>query len=710
MRTVTITADDFGLTRGITDSILETADAGAISRVSVLANGFAVEYAIAEFAKRSSTLSIALHVNLTEGKPLSDPKDVPLLVGLGGFFRFSPLGLWFAYTISFPHQRRQFARQVQLELAAQLARVRALLQAHAEEVHVINGHMHVQMVPFIFRSVLDLPGIKEIRLSDEPFHIAGFSTRPFAGAYAAARIIFNFLATRYRRILSARGIRADDHVVGLLFSGRITEKTLESALARIPAAADTSVELITHPGSALPGELDAWAGFTDTGWHFSPARLRERALFTGPVFAALRESFKTGTLGSVPGSNIFWRFVVAGVIATGTNIGLLYVLTDLVGLWYLLSVVIAFTIATAVGFLLQKFWAFFHNADSRIPHEILIFISNNLLGLLFDAAGLYILVEYMGVWYIAAQFFLLAFIAVWNFFVYRFVIFMPKSVSRQTLAGVASYLYTVILKPKPLRSIANAVLLMIIPKSVRTQDGTLILNPRDPVISGALMLGVYEPYQTDIFRKHVKEGDVVLDIGANIGLYTLIAGKAVGEKGKVFSFEPEQENLSFLEKNIQLNDLRNATAVRCAITDRNGEASLFLADANKGNHSVISLEGSSSAQIVQSMRLDDWLLANGIPRVNVIKMDIQGAEPLALKGMERTMDQMPVLFMEYEPSLIRAGGSEPVEVLKNLQSRGYALFDVNEDVKGIFPLGDLVMFTRRLSGAKYANILALPPS
>jgi|CXWL01.1.fsa_nt_gi FkbM family methyltransferase len=277
------------------------------------------------------------------------------------------------------------------------------------------------------------------------------------------------------------------------------------------------------------------------------------------------------------------------------------------------------------------------------------------------------------------------------------------------LTEVASYIYTVLLKPQPLRFIANALLLLIIPKSVKISEGTLLLHPKDPVISGALALGVYEPYQMKVFRSIVKGGDVVLDIGANIGLYTLIASKHIGVGGSVLSFEPELENFNILSKNIEINTLTNARAVRVAVSDTNGTSMLSISKDNKGNHSLVAEIGSNVKQEVSVVRLDDWLHAEEVRKIDVIKVDIQGAEPQAFIGMKETLRKARALFVEYEPSILRSIGHEPEQMLKLLQSCGYELSEIHEGKRKIVPLGDLGQFTQQLTGNIYANILATKP-
>lgn len=98
--------------------------------------------------------------------------------------------------------------------------------------------------------------------------------------------------------------------------------------------------------------------------------------------------------------------------------------------------------------------------------------------------------------------------------------------------------------------------------------------------------GIYEPLQTELVKKEIKKGDVVLDIGANIGYYTLIFAKLVGEDGKVFVFEPAPTNFSFLKKNVEINSYKNVVLVQKAVSNKTGKLKLYLSEDNIGDHRI----------------------------------------------------------------------------------------------------------------------------
>lgn len=278
-----IDADDFGLSRGITDSILETFDLGALTSTSILPNGESVEYALQEYAKRAEKLRLAVHLNLTEGLPLSVPSDIPLLVDTKGGFRHSSTSLMFSYMFASGTRKAQFRNQVRSELTAQWQYIRT----HAS-VTAADGHQHVHMIPFVFDVVTKLPGITYIRVPTEPlYYVRGYVLRYF-GIHALTRFFFLFLGHRNRAHAAASGIGTNDHLLGLLFSGHMTFETVTAGLSALKRFSTGVVEIIFHPGIAKESELRIWRGTrADIAWHFSPARAAEKALLTSPRFREL---------------------------------------------------------------------------------------------------------------------------------------------------------------------------------------------------------------------------------------------------------------------------------------------------------------------------------------------------------------------------------------------------------------------------------------
>lgn len=199
--------------------------------------------------------------------------------------------------------------------------------------------------------------------------------------------------------------------------------------------------------------------------------------------------------------------------------------------------------------------------------------------------------------------------------------------------------------------------------------------------------GHFEPNETRLVERLLRPGMVVLDLGAHVGYYSLLAAKAVGASGRVFAFEPEPRNFALLKRNIELNRLQNVTAVQKGVSDRTGTLELHVDRNNQGGHSLYQLGQGTESIVINLTSLDDYFADLDVA-VDFIKMDIQQAEPLALKGMgELLRRQKEVrILTEIEPPQLRQSGLDPREFLDSLLKLGFRLFCVDgDDVKPTDP-------------------------
>jgi len=177
----------------------------------------------------------------------------------------------------------------------------------------------------------------------------------------------------------------------------------------------------------------------------------------------------------------------------------------------------------------------------------------------------------------------------------------------------------------------------------------------------------WEKSTTEMFKKVVKQGDVVVDLGANMGYFTLLAAKLVGKEGKVYAFEPAPINYSLLIKNIELNGYNNVVPLQKAVSNIAGTVKLFISDEDIGNNTIYQYGDDREFVEVESVTLDEFFKDKEY-RVDVIKMDIEGAEMAAILGMDRIIKENNGLkvFSEFYPSLIRAMGYSPEDLLDKL--------------------------------------------
>lgn len=140
-------------------------------------------------------------------------------------------------------------------------------------------------------------------------------------------------------------------------------------------------------------------------------------------------------------------------------------------------------------------------------------------------------------------------------------------------------------------------------------------------------LGSFEQDKQVLFSTLVRPGQTVLDIGANVGFYTLLAAELVGNSGRVVSFEPLPRNQHYLREHVRLNGLTNVTLIEAAVADREGRASFASADAPEMGR--LSDEGQLEVEVVS---LDGAIAAGRVPVPDLMKIDVEGAEARVLEG------------------------------------------------------------------------------
>ncbi|MBS3119539.1 FkbM family methyltransferase, partial [Candidatus Woesearchaeota archaeon] len=209
----------------------------------------------------------------------------------------------------------------------------------------------------------------------------------------------------------------------------------------------------------------------------------------------------------------------------------------------------------------------------------------------------------------------------------------------------------------------NAILVRFKPKYLDVEGFRIYLNPADQSISDRLIMNKkYEQFETEIMKNHVKKGSIVLDIGANIGIHTLLLAKIVGTEGKVIAFEPDPDNYFYLKRNVRANNLSNIHCVRKAISDTNGILYLYVNADNKGDHRTYDSADNRKKIKIEAVKLDDHLKDFG-GKINFVKMDIQGAEYKAVKGMIHILSNANMIT-EFDPYLLEKAGVKPAEYLE----------------------------------------------
>lgn len=203
----------------------------------------------------------------------------------------------------------------------------------------------------------------------------------------------------------------------------------------------------------------------------------------------------------------------------------------------------------------------------------------------------------------------------------------------------------------------------------------------DGIAQQLLFEGDYEPLMTSVFKKIVKPNDVVIDIGANIGYYSMLAASLVGVNGVVWSFEPEPTNYEYLKKNVELNNYLNIFSQQKAVTSKTGYADLYVSKVESGEHSLLSVRDHVKDSIrVQTLALDDLFTTN--TKVNVIKTDTEGNDCNIIYGARNLIKANDVkLFLEWWDDGIIESGWTPIEFWELLKSVGFKYFYMIDEFK-----------------------------
>jgi len=163
-------------------------------------------------------------------------------------------------------------------------------------------------------------------------------------------------------------------------------------------------------------------------------------------------------------------------------------------------------------------------------------------------------------------------------------------------------------------------------------------------VFGLFYYHLYEQFIQNIYEReyHLQKGDVAIDVGAAFGINAIIYSKQVGDEGKVISIEPAEDNLMCLKKNIELNKLKNVTVIQKGLWSKKDRLRFYLKPVPGGHSLVTDKDDAVRITEVEVDTLDNILTELGIYRVNFIKMDIEGAEIEALRGMEETLENNDV--------------------------------------------------------------------
>jgi FkbM family methyltransferase len=185
----------------------------------------------------------------------------------------------------------------------------------------------------------------------------------------------------------------------------------------------------------------------------------------------------------------------------------------------------------------------------------------------------------------------------------------------------------------------------------RTHGFEILLNPNDSWLSPIVaIIGTYEPDETRLFKRVLRSGSKVIDVGANLGWFTLLAATVVGRSGLVISLEPEPKAFSSLVKSVQRNGFKNVIPLNQAASDVDGAQTLFLHRGDSLGNSIVRNFGDGGIPVASST-LDNLARAYGLLAVDLVKVDAEGAEPEVIAGMRWLIDEGRVqhMILEWNP-------------------------------------------------------------
>lgn len=201
----------------------------------------------------------------------------------------------------------------------------------------------------------------------------------------------------------------------------------------------------------------------------------------------------------------------------------------------------------------------------------------------------------------------------------------------------------------------------------------------------------------------IKPGFNILDIGANIGFYTKVFSELTGPKGSVHAFEPDITNFKYLQSNLQKN--KNVTLVNKAVSDKTEPLKIYLSKMLNVDHRTYPVDDYSHIMEIDATSIDDYLALNNIKQIDFIKMDIQGFEMSALKGMVNMLKNNPSLkiITELWPYGLSKAGSSALEINNFANSQGFNIFMITSTQ--LLPLTKELILGLKLDEKNYYNVV-----
>lgn len=225
------------------------------------------------------------------------------------------------------------------------------------------------------------------------------------------------------------------------------------------------------------------------------------------------------------------------------------------------------------------------------------------------------------------------------------------------------------------------------------------------VAGRALYEGAYSLYKRlfepgiDHLRFLVQPGSFIVDVGANVGFFTLKFSKWVSDGGRVIAIEPEPANLDALNQKIARSRVSNVDIIQAAAAEKEGELRLCLNPLNPADHRL-----AEQGIPIRAVTIDGLLRDRGWPPTSLIKIDVQGAEPRTLAGAQETISRFhPSIFIEIDDDALGSAGFSADSLIDSLKSLDYEMYGVEENAVGLSLSNEDARLRRRNLG--YADFV-----
>ncbi len=227
--------------------------------------------------------------------------------------------------------------------------------------------------------------------------------------------------------------------------------------------------------------------------------------------------------------------------------------------------------------------------------------------------------------------------------------------------------------------------------SFKLQPGLKMILYFDSRLCQEIYCGQFEKAERQFLNLYLKPNDIFVDVGANIGLFTLIASKKVGAKGQIYSFEPCAHTFSRLEENIHLNRLTNVQCYQVALSDVSGSSKMKISlDGYDAWNSFVKPTAGNrfSIETVRTITWDDFMKQRKLEgKVALMKIDVEGWESHVLNGgrLFFSRPDAPVLQIEFNEKATQASGTSCESLYRQLEDFGYRMYIYDEKTNQIIP-------------------------